>query len=251
MRRRMEHADQRRISEVAAKNEQLKSLVRAFTCCICEFTDSSDPAEIVEAAKTAPVVARCSQTHGLCVDCLDGALVTAAANSRTAVTCGVADCTGHFEDSQLCKASPDKYANYVRTKAEEEGAARAAEQRAREDQAAANSGNMLAIKDDIVVRAPCCGAKIIDFTHCCKVECSACPRTFCAWCFHVNDPGENGHAHLWDSCQINPEPRGLYADTPAKIKLLTAIWRSRQIEQVADRLDVSLADPKPDGVAAH
>ena len=146
----------------------------------------------------------------------------------------------------LKKGDATAYANFVRARAEEEGARRAEEQHARE-RALGNgddSADMRRIKAAAPLKAPCCGMVTTDFTDCCKVQC-ACGQSFCAWCFQVFTPLDDGHLHVQAHCPVNPD-NGLYANTPKKRALLAACWRARQLQQLAEAnaLDVTMAHPQ-------
>ena len=234
-------------ARVTAEEALVASRLDAFrtrVCVVCTPDDLGDQ----DYEDEDMLVARCRGYHGVCQECLDGA-VTAATHDTTgnALTCCVPGCIFTLEQSQVAKSSPGVYANYVRARAEEEGAMRAREQTAREaavlhqDEAGAD---MRQIKDRGVLVTPCCGSLLTDFTDCCSISCNNCPRRFCAWCFEVFPPGEDGHGHIHDNCPINPDS-GLYADTPRKEKILTHIWRSYQLSRLAPLLEITPADPKP------
>ena len=104
------------------------------------------------------------------------------------------------------------------------------------------------------VKTPCCGTNIIGFHQCAVVRClidangrhvapghNTCGRSFCAWCWHVMGPGEDGHNHVYYECPVNPTRFGsngnplerghLYAYSDHLKTLMLAIWRKRQLEQ--------------------
>ena len=224
----------------------------------CTVDRPPEPPEVHEQA----VEIRCEQGHGQCHDCAEGQ-VTAFCGAATAleeVKCTYEGCNAIITDEMLNKLPSNKYAQYIRVKAERAGAREAKEALERETaqlrnlgmgsaEGGAPSDNTLVTLVQIgsSLNTPCCNTPILGFDGCAAIQCNntTCKKHFCAWCFEVSNTSSAAHTHIrTGKCDLAPDT-AYYFETPKKRKQLQAAWRARQFEMLAEmrRLNITVADP--------
>ena len=206
--------------------ERLKIITNAICCTVCQINLDTTKS-IMTAAEESPIVARCPNNHGMCLECLDNCVGVVAQNGtkQNQVKCILESCNRPFEKDQISKATTEVYLAYVETVTIEQ----ANKKTARSGQSSITWGEL---QQKSVVCSPCCEAMITDFDDCCDVKCSGCPAHFCGWCFDILEGGTEAHRHLFDNCIMNPN-NGLYVTTQTQENLINAVWQARQFEQVA------------------
>ena len=209
------------------------------SCAVCCADRDPEPDD--------EVVACCpgQEQHGICRPCLDGLLAAASspAPPRPALKCSI--CNADFSQEAIGAASRNVFTNYVRTMAEEEGAAaaRAAAEREGRQEGRQEGGAAANLVEISVLRAPCCGVMVSDFGGCCSIQCGSCPAHWCAFCFEVNLDG-NMHDHLTGNngvakCPVNPCD-SFFAYTPRARDAVVQAWNLRRGKQVLQAIG---ADP--------
>ena len=235
-------------TRLSSSNTNMERVIRG---CLCQVCVPETPRLSYTVVDSERADIRCPNMHGICTDHVNSMLEAATRDSAgVKLICSVEGCGLAFDDSEIQRvADPVVLREYIRTRAEEEGARRAHEQNEREraQQEALGNEQMARIRASVTLKAPCCGVMITDFRDCCDITCYGCGRHFCAWCFHVFAPAEHIliHHHIMELCTVNPS-NSLYANTPRLRCSLRNAWRAKQLEQLAAEIDVTMVDPLAD-----
>ena len=217
------------VRDLPSLREDVDSITATICCTVCQLptlyvVHTMD--SLMAAAKESPIVARCPNYHGMCLDCLDNCVGSAAQDGKNTkgVMCILESCALPFKPEEIEKSSMDVYTKYIVAMEEEE----VTEQ--------IFNGSIKEFKEKAVVLTPCCKTMIVDFDGCCSVQCKQCFTYFCGWCFEMFLDGNDGHEHLLSHCKVNPNG-SLWPRTATDEKLINAVWQARQFQQLKETLD--------------
>lgn len=237
------------IDTAGDNNPTLLTISKKATCSVCGPLAGGDIPRVNEQPPQhndiEMVTLTCEGGHGICNTCVTHMVKAATNNQDVEVTCCVGECNSMYDEENLQKYCDTKvYQDYIIAKAVYDNDQRMAKLKDVEGVNAGAGTSSTEIKNLAIIKAPCCGADVIDFNGCCNVGC-VCGKRWCAWCFMVKpDEMETQmwYNHIHD-CHLNPDKGRIYPTETGK-DMMTRFWQARQAQQLAGKLGIDLATPR-------